>query len=400
MDNINRKNRSTHFLLLLIPILFLVANVHAQADSVGKHHISIFLPLYLDSAFDPSSNYRYDKSFPKFINPGLEFYEGVQMAIDSLRLTNNSLDIRVYDTKSTTQTIDQILHSADFQQTELIIGHVNMAELRSLADVASHKNIPFINVNLPNDGGVTNNPDLVILNSTLKTHCEGIYKYLQRNYPTRHIVFFGRKGPLEERMKGYFANIDKTTASVPIGIKYVVIPQPVAQSDLTKYLDSTQHNYVVVSSLDETFGKDFCLQLAQLSKTYPLTVIGMPTWDNIAEFSQPEYNGLEICFSTPFYSNPNDSLVSFINQTYKSKFYSRPSDMVFRGYETTLRFGRLLSQYGQNLSGSIGEKKYKVFSDFDIEPVFLNKDNMTLDYFENKKLYFVKKLNGTVTAVN
>ena len=73
--------------------------------------------------------------------------------------------------------------------------------------------------------------------------------------------------------------------------------------------------------------------------------------------------------------------------------------MVFRGYETVYRFGRLLQLYGQNLSGSIGEKKYKVFDDFDIQPVFLNKQNMTLDYFENKKLYFIKKVNGNIVAV-
>jgi hypothetical protein len=56
-------------------------------------------------------------------------------------------------------------------------------------------------------------------------------------------------------------------------------------------------------------------------------------------------------------------------------------------------------QYGSNLSGSIGEKKYKVFNDFNIQPVFLNKQTMTLDYFENKKLYFIKKVDGNITAV-
>ncbi len=74
--------------------------------------------------------------------------------------------------------------------------------------------------------------------------------------------------------------------------------------------------------------------------------------------------------------------------------------MVFRGYETTWHFARLLMDYGKNLSGSIGEKKYKVFDDFDIEPVFLNKQNLTLDYFENKKLYFIRKVDGNVTTVN
>src|SRR4029077_8532526 len=101
--------------------------------------IAVFVPLFLDSAFDASNNYRYEKNFPKFINPGLEFYEGAQLAVDSLETEKVPLDIHLYDTKSTTQSISQILQSPDFQQTELIIGYVSIAELRQLAEAAQHK---------------------------------------------------------------------------------------------------------------------------------------------------------------------------------------------------------------------------------------------------------------------
>jgi len=79
--------------------------------------------------------------------------------------------------------------------------------------------------------------------------------------------------------------------------------------------------------------------------------------------------------------------------------YSRPTDMVFRGYECLMHFGKLLLQHGPNLSSSIGEKKFKVFNDFDIQPVFLNKQSPTLDYFENKKVYFVKLVDGVIRGV-
>ena len=125
----------------------------------------------------------------------------------------------------------------------------------------------------------------------------------------------------------------------------------------------------------------------------------MPTWDNL-DFTKPEMAGEEIIYTTPFYINPADTLVKEINQNYKVRFYSRPSDMVFRGYESVYRFGHLLSLHGRDLGGSIGEKKFKVFNDFNIEPVFLNRQSMMLDYFENKKLYFVHIMDGNVTAVN
>jgi len=387
-------------LIICLILLRAISPVHAQTDSSSqRHRIAVFIPLYLDSAFDASGNYRYDKVFPKFINPGLEFYEGLSLAIDSLQTQKLNLDVHVYDTRSSTQSIAQVLQSPDFEPTELIIGHVIPSELHELATAATHKKIPFISVNFPNDGGVTNNPEYVILNSTLKTHCEGIYKFIQRNWATSTIYVFTKKGVQEDRLRGYFTDIEKSTASVPLKMKYILLQEPLDATKLTSFLDSNRKTICIVGSLDENFGKFICASLASMNKTYSAKIIGMPTWDNITDFSQPIYLDQEIYYTTPFYINQNDSLVQYIQQYFKNKFYSRPTDMVFRGYETTFRFGKMLQLYGHNLSGSIGEKKYKIFDDFDIQPVFLNKQNMTLDYFENKKLYFVKKVNGSVVAV-
>jgi hypothetical protein len=372
--------------------------VRHQSDTTGRHQLAIFLPLYLDSAFDATGNYRYDKNFPKFINPGLEFYEGAALALDSLDAADARLDVRIYDTHSASQSLTQVLASPEFERTELIIGQVTGGEMQQLAAAAAHKNIPFINVNFPNDGGITNNPSLVILNSTLRTHCEGIYRFLQRNYPTKNLVFFRKKGAQEDRLRGYFADIEKTTASVPLKIKYVTLDDNFDATALTPYLDSTAQTICIAGSLDDVFATRLCETLAAL-KSYRTSLIGMPTWDNM-DFSRPEFGGEEIVYSTPFYTNPADSLVKQIQQNFKTKFYSRPSDMVFRGYECVYRFGSLLLLHGSALGGSIGEKKYKVFTDFNIEPVFLNRQSMTLDYFENKKLYFIRKMDGNVTTVN
>jgi hypothetical protein len=277
---------------------------------------------------------------------------------------------------------------------------VSTLELRQLASAASQKNVPFINANFPNDGNVTNNQSMVILNSTLKTHCEGIYKYLQRNYATQPIYVFSKKGALEEKLKNYFINIEKNTNSVPLKLKFVTLENNFESRILKNYLDSNIQTVLVAASLEESFAKNFCFQLSALAKTYRTTVIGMPTWDNIPEFSQPLYNGLEIMYSTPFYMNPNDSLVARIQQYFKTNFYMRPSDMIFRGFEAVYHFAKLLEQHGSNIITGIGERKYNVFVNFDIQPVFLNKQNITPDYFENKKLYFIKKVDGNISSVN
>jgi len=377
-------------------------SVLRHTDS-SKYKIAVFLPLYLDSAFDAAGNYRFDQSFPKYLNPGLEFYEGLELAADSLEKKNLPLDITVYDTRSTSRSLQQVLEDSAFSETQLILGYVSVPELRVLAATAKSKDIPFINVNFPNDGGVTGDPEFVILNTTLRAHCEALYKFIQRNWATSNIFYVRRASSEDDRLRAYFADIEKNTASVPLKMKYINVDNNQDIGEMISQMDSNSKSIVLVGSLDENFGKTICTKLAPLAKTYPTKVLGMPTWDAVTDFNAPAYQDLEIYYTTPFYMNPADSLVLSIQQNYKTRFYSRPSDMVFRGYETTLHFGQLLVAHRGHLDGSIGERRFKVFNDLDIQPVFTKTNPptqvLTLQYLENKKLYFIKKVNGNVVAV-
>jgi len=394
---------------LIFCLLFLFSGtkqILAQNRDSSGFHIAVFLPLYLDSAFDASGNYRFDQNFPKYLNPGLEFYEGLELAMDSLHKKGIPLDITVYDTRSAAKSLQQMLEEPAFSKIQLIIGHVTVFELRVLANAAKTREIPFINVNFPNDGGVTGNPEFIILNSTLHAHCEALYKFIQRNWATSNIFYVRRATQDDDRLRSYFAEIEKNTASVPLRLKYINVENNPDLGQMISSMDSNSKTVILVGSLDENFGKAICAKLSPLGKSYPMKVLGMPTWDAVTDFNTPAYTDLEIYYTTPFYINPADSLVISIQQNYKSRFYSRPSDMVYRGFETILHFGQLLDVHKGSLDGSVGERKYKVFNDFDIQPVFTNKDNgspagqaITLQYLENKKLYFIKKVNGNVVAV-
>ncbi|MGB3091052.1 MAG: amino acid ABC transporter substrate-binding protein, partial [Chitinophagaceae bacterium] len=286
--------KAQYYILSAILFCFLqTSNVHAQTEVV-KHKIAIFAPLYLDSAFDNNDEYRYARNvFPKFINPGLEFYEGAQLALDSLNKENAPLEVFIYDTRSSKETLTDQLSNSELNGVELIIAHCSSAELKAFAEAGLRKNIPVINVNLPNDGGVTGNPFFVVMNPTLKTQCEGIYKHIQKNYSLNPIVVFRRKGQLEDRIKSYFDDFGKSTVAIPLQFKYVDLTDSFTVNQLKPYLDTTSQTLCVAGSLDENFGKRLTQQLATLKKQkYQATIMGMPTWDVIS-FNKPEYKGIE-----------------------------------------------------------------------------------------------------------
>src|SRR6476620_269341 len=161
---------------------FLLIAAAGFSQSNNRHKIAVFAPLYLDSAFNYSGNYAFSKSFPKFLNPGIEFYQGVQLALDSLQKTGAPLEVFIYDTKARTTSLPQLLRSPEMSNVEMFIGQCSAAETKLLADEALVKRIPFISATLPNDAGTAANPYFVVLNTTLQGHIEGIYKMLQRTY--------------------------------------------------------------------------------------------------------------------------------------------------------------------------------------------------------------------------
>lgn len=370
-----------------------------RQDSVPKRlRVAIFTPLYLDSAFDFTDTYRYGKNFPRFINPGLEFYEGAQLAIDSMEKEGASLDFHIYDTRSVQNSLTKVLKDSGFVGTDLIIGHVSAYEARVLADAAARLQVPFINANFPNDAGVTNNPNYVLLNSTLFTHVQALYKFLQRNFSLSPItVFMKSKGPLEDLFREYVSTIEKTTTSVPLKLNYVTLNAAFSEKELSKHLDSNTTNIVISATLDTQFGQILAESLSQLSESYASTLFGMPTWD-VLDFTKPQFSNIEIYYSTPFYIPPTHKTAIDVTNTFRSRFYSRPTDMVFRGFDVVYHFTKVLLNKPATSQHLFTERNFKIFTDYDIQPV-TNPTTQAVNYLENKKIYFVKKIDGIVKAV-
>src|SRR6266487_4359390 len=89
-------------ILIFTPVfafIFFVQKIQAQTDSVSPLRIAILAPLYLDSAFDDYDYKLGNLNIPKYFLPGLEFYNGVMMAVDSLQKEDADLEVWVCDTK-------------------------------------------------------------------------------------------------------------------------------------------------------------------------------------------------------------------------------------------------------------------------------------------------------------
>ncbi len=392
------RRRFIIFILLLATLFNSTEQARAQSKKTTTfktYHVGIFAALYLDSLFS-GNNYHYSRNFPRFMLQGLDFVNGAEIALDSLPVYNGNIHASIYDTKSYTENIDSLILNKKLDSLDLIIGSVKDDDYTKLAAFALMKNIPFVSATYPNDGGVSANPFLLIVNSTLKAHCEAIYSYLLQNHGTDKIFLCRRQGSQEDKVARYFKTINEPDNKPLLKI------QTINFNDSNFYilkskLDSNSKNILIGGSLDEDFAMNLANAAASIKKTYPITLIGMPNWDMFRTLSKKNsLADFPVYFSTPFCNNKTDNYSKMIQAVYLKKFKGVPSDNTYKGFETVFLFSRLLIKYPDDFMSHLNDFSWKVFSDYNFKPVF-NSNTSKPDYFENKHLYFMKAVNGQVT---
>ena len=391
---------SVHFILLAI---VLSLNAFAQKAAVGSlktYRVGIFAPLYLDSVFTAEGKLRNNQELPRFIKQGLDFVNGAKIALDSLVITKQTVNAFIFDTKSYHFSVDQLIQLKKIDSLDLIIGSVKDVEFKQLSSFALAKNIPFISATYPNDGGVTANPFLVIVNSTLKAHCEAIYANLLKNHGKEKVLLIRKKGLQEDKIAAYFKEMNEVDRKPLLNIQTINFDSNFTTEYLQKKLDSTHQSIIIGASLDENFSTQLTSACYDLHSYYPITLIGMPNWDGFKIFMRKDlYQDFPVYFTSPYYNAKWDGYSKLLIAGYANKFKGKPSEMVFKGFESTHLFIKMLTAFPNDLLSHLNDTAYKVFSDFNFRPVFLKKENKVPDYFENKQLYFIKILNGGTARV-
>jgi hypothetical protein len=382
----------------VLHLLFILLLFARGAVAQTRQKIVLFAPLYLDSAFDATNTYRFNTTFPKYLNPGLEFYLGAQAAFDSLNRAGAPLDVFVIDSRSAKGPLSKILREGVPKDAELFLASSNAAETRMLAEEALRRKIPFISATLPNDAGVTDNPYYVVLNSTLRTHCEALYKHYQKAAPNDKIILFTRPGSQEAQVKDYFLEYAKSATGPALKIQVEDLGNEFSEERVVAALDSTRRNICIAGSLDEEFATELAAGLTSAGDQYRVQLTGMPTWDGF-NFRNTEFRSLDILYTSPFWYAKPTALQAAITKDFNTKQNGRPTDLYFRGYETALRFALLLLDTKKDVASNLPRKGNTVFTPFNIQPVFLNRSKPELDYFENKHLYFIKVSNGNKTVM-
>ena len=379
---------------------FLLASVSLSAQEIQpkKNKIAVLCPLYLDSAFTGYTYNLGNNNMPQYILTGLDFYNGVMLAVDTLNKEHINAEVWVYDTKKKNTDISAILQSMKVLNFSLILASfTSPAEQKTVSDFSFANNIPVISVTYPNDAGIAANPYFIMLNSTLKTHINGIYNYVAQNFIAARPLFVTRAGLLENKIAADFKANDSLGKN-HFQYRVMQLNNNVFFKDLKPYLDSTRQNTIICGSLSSDFALSLVKALGN-NPQYKTTLIGMPNWDGMRKILNNTFNNVDIVYSTTFNYDTTDAVVQTINTEYKAKFFARPSDLVYKGFYAMYHYTHLMNEYANELIGHLSDTSNQAKTGFLIKPVSLSALSMVPDYQENKNLFFVKKNKGAVVSI-
>jgi hypothetical protein len=356
----------------------------------ARYRIDLLLPLYLNELVKNDKVVYKDKLPEKAIS-GVNFYEGVRMAADSLTKMGYAVDIHVHDITEPGLTPDAIIKKSTLDSSDLIIGGLQSSQLMPVAKYAEEKHINFVSAFSPSDGDVLNNPYFTILQPTLYTHCRRIRDVVLKKHAGKNTLLFYRTNPSVD--SAAYSNIIWEHERDFKKLSINTLPQ---QKQLASLLDSTGTNVIIMPVLDHVYAESVITQLSDLFPNYSFEVYGMPSWKSITSVRKSEaYPNISVSFTQPFYYDISTAAGQTLSAGYKREFGGKVSEMVFRGYETLFWYVYLLKRYGTIYNPKQTDNGGSIFTRYEVKPQWNNKQELL--YNENEHLYFYRYQSGSYT---
>ena len=361
------------------------------SEILTSYNVAVVLP-FLSDRFNETSSQIYQNS-----SWALNFYGGMELAMDELDSEGVKLNVNVLDSKASGSTVNSLLRSnAEMKNAHLIIGPYRRDYVRQVAEFAKSEDKAFVSPHSASGKLSSRNPNYVQVNPTLQSHCEAITRHVLKNYRPDQVVLVARDNQSEIDRFGHFhREVDRhiSRSDTSRFQEFIIADNSVdlGKIDMLPFI-SLQDTaiFIVPSWSNETFIYSFLqkLDLAKGEDTH-VVVYGMPQWMTFERVDFSYYEKLNVHVSSSSYLDPLSPEV----QLFKRRFYERygaiPTPEAFEGYDVMLYFGRMINKYGTKFQYSIDAEMYQTLhTRFEfgqvVIPVTTGRENLPIEQFENK----------------
>lgn len=341
MTHLRIHNLFGYLLLLILFLTSVPSPAFAQLMGKEKVRIGVVLPLKEEGPRGAKM---------------VEFYQGLLLAVDSMRHEGLSAEITALHSGNTASEMDHLLMSNSLRECDVIFGPLDSEQLPALADYCNLHGVRLVVPFSTNDTQLLGNPYYYMATAPMDVVQREAAWYVRTQFADANIIAVGTVEPNEEGRQ--FLQIVKD-AVVENGTYVRQLPSSADEMALEAAINPAYRNLLI---LDGSSLKALNITLSRLRnyhREHPevqLTLFGYPAWQTYTQQLLQDFYSFDTYVYTPFYRNPLSPRSHEFDARFVRWFHRPPQATYPRyaqlGFDLAFYFLRGLSIYGDKLEAS------------------------------------------------
>jgi LysM repeat protein len=324
-----------------------------QIKKVDKIKVALLLPFMADQIGQTSTTTRF-----------VEYYEGLLLAVDSLKNAGVSIELIVRDTGAGTQKLDQILSEAALKDVHLIIGAVENEQIKPIAEFARKNSIKYVIPFTSKNDDVLSNYYIYQVNTPHSYLHARASEEAYKMFYDYNIIFVDTYDTDDKAEFIKTFKLELTQKKVPF--KDIVFHAESFANDVLSLLVTDKRNVIIPISGSRAALNKIRSPLRMVTEANPSFVVNMfgyPEWQTYTRECLDDFYALDTYIYTNFYADNMANDVLRFNAKYKT-WYSKEMMNTYPkygmlGFDTGLFFFDAIHRYGVNFEYNLDKIRYK-----------------------------------------
>ena len=291
----------------------------------------------------------------------VEYYEGLLIAVDSLKRQGVSIELFTYDSKGNEANLKNILQKKEIQKMDVIFGPAKQSNINILADFAQKHSIRLVVPFSPKVDQVFNNPYIYQINTPQSYLYSEVYDHFVRKFSKNNIIFVNAD-KFDTEKNEFIKGLKTECNNKNIRFKEIDLNNDVSTNRIIAQMDTLGTNiFIPTSGKSNSLIKMFP-RLTQIRREHPnfdMHLFGYPEWQTYTQEHLGSFYELDTYFYSSFYTNNLFPEAIKFTHDYRRWYSKDMANILPRygmlGFDMGYFFLKGMADYGNKLEDNINK---------------------------------------------
>lgn len=291
-----------------------------------------------------------DATTSKFI----EFYNGMLIAMDTLRQTGLNINLHVYDSGKSEAEAKSMLSYPELKSLDFIVGPAFQSQVKAMSDFALAYNVKLVIPFSSKSDEVKYNGNIFQINAAQSISAANVAHQIATKFMDRNIILLTFSDPKENDRQVWADTLKFTLDAMGVKNTSMVFSN---LNEIRKVLDKKKVNLVFpVTTNQVALNKVLPIVNMLKTKDNEIEIFGFSEWQNYSSISKELFK-LNTYFTSPFYIDFKSQQMRSFLMKYRKYNSAEPANTqpmyALLGYDIMMYFAEAISHYGHDFEWAI-----------------------------------------------